>query len=408
MPVHFNSPEGWYATQTHNSKRVEELKVLISALHEKGMKVVMDVVYNHTAETQQEFYSFNVMAENYYYRQRADGSYYNGSGCGNEFRSESPMGRKFILDSLKYWVTQYNVDGFRFDLMALIDMKTMETIVKELKSLKSDILIYGEPWSAGPTPIQKIEKGSQRSKGFAVFNDTFRDAIKGGVFDLSKGYVQGAGFKRGKIMKAIAGSVDDFCDSPLETINYVSCHDNHTLWDRIVLSLKGEATIEQQKAMDKLGAAIVLTSQGIPFIHSGAEFLRTKKGEENSYNLPDSINMIDWSLKNENRDIFEYYRDLITLRKGHPAFRMKTAREVRKNLKFYEDLKLPIHAPGIGYVIDGENTGDSWKKIVVLINPGRKKRRLVLPGDGFEIVMDGKTVSGKVDVPPISLMVLKK
>lgn len=416
MPVHFNSPDGWYATQTHNSRRVEELKRLISALHKKGMRVVMDVVYNHTAETPQEFYGFNVMAENYYYRQKADGSYYNGSGCGNEFRSESPMGRKFILDSLKYWVREYNVDGFRFDLMALIDMETMETIVKELRALKSDILIYGEPWSAGPTPIQKIEKGSQRSKGFAVFNDNFRDAIKGGVFDLSKGYVQ-AGLNRGKIMKGITGSIDDFCDSPLETINYVSCHDNHTLWDRITLSLKGEATttLWQQKAMDKLSAAIVLTSQGVPFIHSGAEFLRTKKGEENSYNLGDSINMIDWSLKKTNRDVFEYYRDLIALRKAHPAFRMKTAREIRKNLKFYEDLKLPIHAPCIGYVIDGENTGDSWKKIVVLINPEKKKRKFVLPGGSFKVVMGrdpvvrsgGKAVSGKVDVPPISLMILK-
>jgi len=389
MPVHFNSPDGWYASRTDTPVRIKELKEMISAFHSKGIKVVMDVVYNHTAETMPDkAWGFNAVAPGYYYRLKNDGSYYNGSGCGNEFRSDSYMGRKFIIDSLSYWVREYDVDGFRFDLMALIDKDTVEKIARELKKIKPDILVYGEPWAAGDTPIDKLSKGSQRSKGFSVFNDTFRDAIKGSVFDLQDGYVQ-HGLNREKIMEGIKGSIDDFTDSPLETINYVSCHDNHTLWDRLQLSTTDEATLYEQIAMDTMANGIILTSQGIPFIHAGEEMLRTKQGYHNTYNMPDYINMLDWSRKHVYGEVFDYYRNIIALRKAHPAFRMATSAAVRRNLAFYEDLGLPVHPPAIAYVLNGAAVGDSWKEIVVLINPLKYQAEFALPAGGYYVAANG-------------------
>ncbi|MDD2717908.1 MAG: type I pullulanase [Candidatus Wallbacteria bacterium] len=414
MPVHFNSPDGWYATETRNSKRVSEVKTMISHLHQSGIRVVMDVVYNHTAENNPEKnFGLNAMADGYYYRRKPDGSLWNGSGCGNEFRSESLMGRRFLIDSLKYWVSEYKVDGFRFDLMGLIDLETMVIAARELKKIKPEILIYGEPWSGGDTPIIQTVKGRQKGNGFSVFNDDFRDAIKGSVWDMKPGYVQ-EGLFRDRVRVGIMGSIDTFAESPLETINYVSCHDNQTLWDRIILTEGINATTIEMKDMDMLANAIILTSQGIPFIHSGEEMLRTKKGEHNSYNLPDEINQIKWDWKKNSLDVFNYYRQLIQLRKDHPAFRMKTAAEVRHNLKFYEDLKLTVPDPCIAYVLDGAAVKDSWKKIVVLINPNRKEQEFPLPAGKFKIGLDRegfyqenfKPAEKIVTVQPISLMLL--
>lgn len=427
MPVHFNSPDGWYATRTDDDARVKELKQLIDTLHRQGIKVVLDVVYNHTAEGNSSVaYGFNALAEDYYYRTKPDGSYWDGSGCGNEFRSESRMGRKFLIDSLKYWVTDYKVDGFRFDLMGLIDLDTITKAVAELKAINPNIFIYGEPWTAGMTPIVKTEKGSQRGKGFAVFNDDFRNAVKGSVFDLKPGYAQ-AGLHRDDIMKGIAGSIDTFASGPLETMNYVSCHDNHTLFDRINLTEDMEVAADtaapagtrvsddDRIKMGLLANGIILTSQGVPFLHAGEELLRTKKGEHNSYNLGDDINMIDWSRKAAYGPVFEYYRGLIALRKAHPAFRMKTAADVRKNLKFYESLGLHFKKPGIGYVLDGAASGDSWASIVVLLNPEASAEKFDLPKGRFKAaVLDGRvnlaggaeTYSGSVSVPARSMAVL--
>ena len=412
MPVNFNSPEGWYATGLYGNERVKEAKAMIGALHKKGIKVIMDVVYNHTAETGGKVFNFNALAKDYYYRVKEDGTYWNGSGCGNEFKSESPMGRKFIIDSLLRWVDEYKVDGFRFDLMGLIDQDTAFALVRRLKEAKQDILIYGEPWTSGDTPVNGVRKGTQRSKGFSVFNDNLRDALKGSVFKVTDlGYVQSA-VNRSAVMRGIKGAIDEFADSPLETLNYVSCHDNHTLWDRISLSVKEESR-ENRVRMDKLAQAVVLTSQGIPFIHSGEEFLRTKKGEENSYNLPDDINGIDWTLKKSNNEVFTFYRDLIALRRAHPAFRMKTAQAVRDNLRFYEDLGLPVTAPDIAYILKGAEAGDSWNRIAVLINPQKTARKFVLPLGEYEKALDesgacagGQKISGFVEVPPLSMMVL--
>jgi pullulanase len=424
MPVHFNSPDGWFATQRHNTKRVEEFKRLVDALHKKGTKVVMDVVYNHTAEYwPHKIFSFEGLVPGYYYRLKDDGAYWNGSGTGNEIRSEAPMMRKFILDSVKYWVTEYGVDGFRFDLMGLIDLETMVSIVEELRAIKPDIIIYGEPWTGGETPIIPLSKGSQKGRGFSVFGDHFRDAVKGGVFDLNKGYVQ-AGVNIDRIKRGIEGSINDFTESPAEAINYVASHDNRTLWDRLVVTTRGDANLtnEDLKRMDRLGAVLVLTSQGIPFLHSGQEMLRTKRGDHNSYNKPDAINMIDWQWKKDNFDIFAYYKGLIDLRKAHPVFRMKTRDDVTANLKFLDDhLGISVPPRCIGYRLTKGSTDDTWKEVLVLLNPNPAEAEFKIPDGKWKVVVDNdeagtrpvKTgaseVSGKkVKVPRISAMILHK
>ncbi len=414
MPVNFNSPEGSYATDPSDGSRVHEAKLMVDAFHRKGLKVILDVVFNHTAETRQKIYNFNALAMDYYYRVNPDGTYSNGASCGNEFKTEAPMARRFLIDSLLYWVREYKVDGFRFDLMGLIDLDAVSELVGELRKVKPDILIYGEPWTAGTTPVRGVTKGSQRSRGFSVFNDNFRDAIKGSVFSLEDlGYVQAA-VRRDAVMRGIRGSVDDFTDGPLETINYVSCHDNHTLWDRIDLSTKGETPANKVR-MDELANALVLTSQGIPFLHAGEEFLRTKKGEENSYNLPDEINRLDWTRKKENYAVFLYYRDLIAMRKAHPAFRMKTEAAVRENLKFYEELGLKLEPPAIAYVLNGAREGDSWARIAVLINPEKKPAVFSLPPGNWVKVFGadgavknaGAAIAGTLETEPLSLTVLR-
>lgn len=414
MPVNFNTPEGSYATDPADGSRVREAKKMIDAFHRKGLKVIMDVVYNHTAETRATTYNFNAAALDYYYRVKPDGTYYNGSGCGNEFRTEAPMARKFLIDSLVYWVKEYKVDGFRFDLMGLIDREAADEIVKALRAVKPDIFVYGEPWKAGDSPVDGVRKGSQRGKGYAVFNDDFRDAIKGSVFSIADlGYVQAAQ-KRDGVKSGIRGALDNFTDGPLETMNYVSCHDNNTLWDRIDLSVKGEPHAVKV-AMDKLANAIVLTSQGIPFIHAGEEFLRAKGGNDNSYNLPDSVNRLDWTRKKENLGVFRYYRDLIAMRKAHPAFRMKTKVAVLENLKFYEELGLKIEPPGIAYLLYGDKAGDSWRRIAVLINPEKAAKKFALPegrwlpvfGPDGLLKAPARAEAGSFEVPPLSLAVLK-
>jgi pullulanase len=422
MPVHFDSPDGWYATETYNAKRVEEFKRLVDALHKKGIKVVMDVVYNHTAEHRPDkIFSFEGLVPGYYYRLRDDGSYWNGSGTGNETRSEAPMMRKFMLESCKYWVEEYDVDGFRFDLMGLMDLETVLKIVEECKAIKPDIVIHGEPWTGGETPITPTGKGSQRNHGFAVFGDTFRDAIKGGVFDLSKGYVQ-AGINVDRIKHGIQGSINDFTYQPTEAINYVASHDNHTFWDRLVLTTKNDRNVtdDDLKRMDRLGAVLVLTSQGIPFLQSGQEMLRTKRGSGNSYNQPDAVNMINWDLKRANIDIFNYYKGLIALRKEHPVFRMETREEVLANLEFLDDdLGISLPPRCVGYRLKRGDSEETWDEVLVLYNPNPVPVVFPIPEGDWTVVVDDdeagtvpvktgtSSVSGvEVEVPRISGMVL--
>jgi len=422
MPVHFNSPDGWYATRTDDETRVVEFKKLVDALHARGIRVILDVVYNHTAETSPtKVFSFNGLAPGYYYRLRDDGSFWNGSGTGNETRSEAPMMRRFIIESCKYWVTEYKVDGFRFDLMGLHDLETMTQLVNELCAIDPNLLIHGEPWSGGETPIDKTEKGDQRGRRFAVFNDHFRDAIKGGVFDRNPAYVQ-VGSHIDRIKKGIQGAIHDFTDNPLETIAYCACHDNHTFWDRLQLTTKTlrGITDEDRRRMDRMGAVLVLTSQGIPFLHSGQEMLRTKGGNQNSYNAPDSVNEIRWQWKAENHDVFEYYRGLIALRKAHPMFRMTAREDVIRNLKFLDDdlgLRLPLKC--VGYRLTRGNTGDEWSEILVLYNPNPRPVDFPIPDGEWTVVVDddeagttrvrtgdGTASGGRARVPRRSAMVV--
>jgi pullulanase len=416
MPVNFNSPEGWYATGLVGSERVVELKKLIDALHRAGIRVHLDVVYNHTAENAiHNPWSFELLAPRRFYRLQDDGSYWNGSGCGNEFNSEYALARQFIVESCLYWVREYDIDGFRFDLMGLIDRQTMRAVVDELRQLKTDIQVYGEPWTAGPTPIATISKGVQRNQGYGVFNDHFRDAIKGSVFNLEPGFVQ-AGLYGTKVKAGIRGSIDDFAAHPGESINYVASHDNHTFWDRLTLSQK-ETPLDEIEAMNKLGAALVLTAQGVPFIHAGQEFLRSKFGHENSYNAPDSINMMRWQLKREHNDIFSYYRGLIHLRKGHAMFRMTHADSVRKYLRFLDDdLGLEVPANVIAWQIEAGNSGDSWQKVVMIANANRDAVSVPLPVGEYrlfvnrqraaEIPISENTYSAEVQISGLEFLLL--
>ena len=340
-PELYNVLEGSYSLNPHDPKeRIREFKTLVMKLHQSGMKVVMDVVYNHTYRSIDS--NFNILLPNYYYRINSDGSFSNGSGCGNEFESRNPMGRRFIIDSLKYWVNEFKIDGFRFDLMALIDIETMEEAVKELRKLKDDILIYGEPWTGGITTLpsnKTTSKGTQGRLGFGVFNDNFRNAVKGDNDGHGLGFAQGNLDERFATETGIAGSIyyDDghigFAASPKESINYVNSHDNLILQDKLLKILPNKEKSEYIR-YNKFIHSILFLSQGVPFIHAGNEFMRTKDGHENTYNSPISINKIDWSLKEKNNELFQFMKELILFRKENHEFRMDNAKEIKNRLKF--------------------------------------------------------------------------
>jgi len=401
--AHHNSPDGWYATERYNARRVSEVKRMIDALHRRGVRVTLDVVFNHTFEaiTKHRVYSFEGLVPGYYYRMKPDGGYWNGSGTGNEFRTEAPMARRYMIDSLKYWVNEYKVDGFRFDLLGLIDLETVKAAVRELREIDPNLLIYGEPWAGGATPIQINGKGAQRGNGWAVFNDHFRDALKGNVFDArATGFIQ-SGFNVEEVKKGIRGSVDDFADSPLETVNYVECHDNHTLWDRLLISTAENASVTSadRRAMDKLAAAIIFVSQGIPFIQCGQEFLRTKGGDHNSYDKPDAVNMIRWRDKAEHHDVVEYYRGLIELRRAHPIFRLETVDDVRGAVKFLDDhLGLPVEPGCIGFLIEDVTGRDEWSRALVLLNPQARAVDFAIPDGEWRIFCDNRR-AGNSELP---------
>jgi len=417
MPFHYNSPDGAYATKRYDITRIIEVKKMIDAFHKKGIKVVMDVVYNHTAEGNPEVrVSFNGLAPDYYYRLRDDGSYWNGSGCGNEFRSEAPMARKYIIDSLKYWVQEYKVDGFRFDLLGLIDLETVKLFTQELKKIKPDILIYGEPWTGGASAVPyATTKGTQKNQGFGVFNDNFRNAIKGGVSDKTKGYIQ-AGNNVAGIKKGVIGSITDFCAQPIETINYIECHDNYMLWDKIVMSTQDlQITDNDRIDIDKLAAAIILTSQGIPFLQVGQEFLRSKHFEDNPYNKGDEVNKVEWARKVQYFDVFNYYKNLIALRKAHPMFRFKTAQEIKENIYFLDDdMDYVLPAKCVAYVINKGSTNDNWENAIVIFNPNNYSVNIELPESQWYLVLDKNNYypqgngeyKNSVSVPSYSAMIL--
>ncbi|MFZ1304211.1 MAG: type I pullulanase [Ferruginibacter sp.] len=387
-PLNYNTPEGTYATNAADgSVRIKEMKQLVQAFHKKGLAVVMDVVYNHTGLTEQS--NFNQLVPGYYYRKTKAGKYSDATACGNETASEKAMMRKFIIESVLYWVKEYHIDGFRFDLMGVHDIETMNLISDALKKIKPGILLYGEGWTAGPSTLPEnkraLKKYAAQLNNIAVFSDDLRDGIKGSVFEAAeRGFASGDISKTESIKfgivaatkhpqvnyKKVNYSKAPYANSPGSVISYVECHDNNTLWDKLVISTPG-ATVAERTNMHKLALSIVLTSQGISFLHAGTEFLRGKQGIENSYNKPDSINAIDWNLKTTNNDVFEYVQQLISMRKAHPAFSMQTTVQIQRNLSF-----LPAPRGIIGYRINGSALKDTWKDIQVWFNGNATEQTL--------------------------------
>jgi pullulanase len=424
-PLNYNVPEGSYATNAKDGyTRIREFKQLISTMHRNGIRVVMDVVYNHTMLTEDSW--FNQLVPGYYYRQNKDGSFSNATACNNETASERPMMRKFILESVKYWVNEYHVDGFRFDLMGVHDIETMNLIAKELRKIKPDILLYGEGWTAGASPLPEetraLKKNAAKLDNIAVFSDDIRDGIKGSVFEHEdRGFASGKkgmeeSIKFGVVAAMAHQQVDVtkvnyskafYAKDPAQVVTYCECHDNHVLWDKLSIS-NPKASREELQNMHKLSLTIVLTSQGISFLHAGTEFLRSKKGVENSFESGDSINAIDWNLKTAHKDVYDYVRGLIAMRKQHPAFRMTRAEDIARNIRFISSKDNLV-----SYVIDGAAVGDSWKKILVVFNGSGENKELELPAGKWQtyvvknIINEGKVVPKQIAAYSASVLYSK-
>ena len=402
-PVHYNIPEGSYSTNPSDGKvRIKELKELIKTMHSNGLRIIMDVVYNHTALTKNS--NFNILVPNYYYRKRADGSFSDASGCGNETASDQAMFRKFMIESVVYWVKEYHIDGFRFDLMGVHDIETMNLISDTLHKLKPSIVLYGEGWTSGgstlPEEKRAIKKNAAQLNGIAVFSDDMRDGIKGSVFNIND-----SGFATGNIGNSesvkfgivAAGnhpqinynqvnySKAPYTTGPAGLINYADCHDNNILWDKIELSFKDASIIERTK-MHELAYAIVLTAQGASFLHAGTEFLRTKNGVENSFDKGDIVNGINWDLKTKNIGTYQFIKNVIKIRRTHPAFRMQSAQQIANHLRFENNQPAGI----IAYTINGAALGDTWKKIWVAYNGSQTSQTLTLPKGSWKIGLSGK------------------
>jgi pullulanase len=397
-PVLYNTPEGSYASYPDGTVRQQEFKRMVQALHRRQIGVVMDVVFNHTANTGDERFSiFDKIYPGYYYRTDASGRYANATGCGNEFASERPMARNFIVNSIRYWMKEYHVDGFRFDLMGILDRETMLQVYSEAKLINPSVIIYGEGWNMEqvlPAKMMMTQFNVQGS-GIAAFNDGIRDNIKGDFANHGAcGFVQGAPPAyggMGRFCLNIKGQstgrdqTDIPVFSPNETINYDSVHDDLCLWDKLQVSAASVPEISRIR-MDQLAAGIILTSQGVPLIHAGDEFLRSKKLDSNSYNNNDpQVNPVNWSLKDTHADVFSFYRGLIALRKAHPAFRMSDRAAVNASLDF------ATHMPEnlVAYVIRNHANRDSWKNILVIYNGSDRSRDLAIQGD-WKIVANAR------------------
>lgn len=431
-PDNYNVPEGSYAVSPYDGAvRIQEMKQMVLALHSRGIGVIMDVVFNHTYRRDDS--NLQKIVPGYYYRSDETG-YTNGSGCGNEVASDRPMVQKLIVDSLIYWAKEYHIDGFRFDLMGVLDIDTMNVIAERLKEIRPDIYLYGEGWNGGPSSLAEEKRAfkasAKKMPGIGMFNDDIRDTIKGSVFyDDHLGFVNGGTHLENALRYGITGAVahpqvdydaygsKPWAKEPGQSINYVSCHDNYTLWDKLSVSCP-EASEEKKKAMNRLCAAIVFTSQGVPFIQAGEEFLRSKplpekKGfAENSYNMPDAVNSIKWDNIHEYPDMIAYYKGLMALRKAHPVFRMQSEAEMTQNLCFLSDTPENV----VAYLLKGKGADDTPENILVIFNGNDKEILYNLPEGKWKILVDDKTagadgkknISEKVDVEPLSALVLEK
>ena len=406
-PVNYNVPEGGYSTDPYKPEvRIREFKAMVKALHDAGIRVILDVVYNHTYDI--EHSNFQRTYPDYYYRKTTEGAYSNGSGCGNETASDKPMMRQFMIESVKYWINEYHIDGFRFDLMGCHDIETMNEIRRAVDAIDPSIFIYGEGWSAGGCALPNERLGMKANipqmPRVAAFSDEIRDALRGPFDDDSKCGWLGTGIRifkssdltgfKESLKFGIAGAIEHpqvdmtqvnyskapWAVEPTQMMSYVSCHDDMCLFDRLKASLPGVSRDELIR-LDLLAQTAVFTSQGVPFMLSGEELLRTKQGVHNSFESPDSINHLDWSNKTKYPQVFDYYKDLIALRKHHPAFRLGNADLVRKHLEF---LKTPDKM--VAYRLKHYAGRDDWRNIIVILNANRADAEVTIPEGNYTIV----------------------
>lgn len=419
-PKNYNVPEGSYSTDPYNPvTRIKEFKQMVQALHKAGIRVILDVVYNHTFNIDHS--NFQLTYPDMYYRKTADGKYSDGSGCGNETASEKPLMREFMLESVKYWIDEYHIDGFRFDLMGVHDIETMQQIRAEVNKIDPSIYIYGEGWSAGSCayPVDKLamKANAQQLNGIAAFSDDMRDALRGPFSDDHKGaLLAGIPGEEESLKFGIVGGIahpqvdmtkvnydkKPWTNNPTEQISYVSCHDDMCLVDRLkasIPSLTDKNIPEKERTaelirIDQLAQTAVFTSQGVPFILSGEEMLRDKKGVHNSYNSPDSINHLDWNNLQRYPQLFAYYKNLIQLRKNHPAFRLATGDKVRQHLEFLPavDSKDVKQDCLVGFLLKDLQGIDAWKTIVVIYNFNKEAKEMAIPEGTYTIACCNGTI----------------
>ena len=437
-PVNYNVPEGSYSTDPYNPlARIREFKQMVQALHKAGIRVILDVVYNHTYDI--EHSNFQRTYPDYYYRKNADGSYSNGSGCGNETASEKPMMRKFMIESVRHWINEYHIDGLRFDLMGVHDIETMNAIRHAVDEIDPSIFIYGEGWSAGSCAYPQEKLGLKahikQMPRIAAFSDDLRDALRGPFSDDTKGaFLAGLPGSEESIKAGIAGMIshpqvdftkvnyskESWVNEPSQMISYVSCHDDMCLVDRLKASIPSLKTVDGKLSdsqlaelvrLDKLAQTAVMLSQGVPFMLNGEELLRDKKGVHNSFESPDSINQINWGNLARYPQVFDYYKSLLQLRKNHPAFRLGRADLVRRHLEF-----LPSQDALVAFRLKDYAGGDSWNNIIVVLNGSKEQREVTIPEGTYTIVACdgvineqglGEITGQKVSVDPQSALIIK-
>jgi len=436
-PLNYNVPEGSYSTDANNPRaRIKEFKQMVMALHKAGIRVILDVVYNHTFDIAGS--AFQRTLPDYYYRKDDKGEYSNGSGCGNETASEKPLMQDFIISSVCYWANEYHIDGFRFDLMGVHDIATMNKVRKALHDIDPTIFIYGEGWSAGACAIPEDERAlkanmqqmAQETEEYgspiAAFSDDMRDALRGPFNDDTKGaFLAGKPGEEESLKFGIAGAISHpqvemskvnyskqpWAKEPTQQISYVSCHDDMCLTDRLRTSIPGISQ-EELIRLDLLAQTAVFTSQGIPFMLAGEEALRDKKGVHNSYNSPDSINSIDWSRLKEFPQVFDYYKGLIAMRKQHKAFRLATADKVREHLEF-----LPAKDCLVAFRLKDLKGIDEWDDIIVVLNANKKAATIDIPEGEYTVVCKegvvntkgiGKIQGGKAEAAPQSALIIHR
>jgi len=411
-PLNYNVPEGSYSTDPYNPvTRIREFKEMVQSLHQAGIRVIMDVVYNHTADGKNSH--FNLLVPGYFYRMNPDSTWSNASGCGNETASERAMMRKFMIESVVYWATEYHVDGFRFDLMGIHDIETMNAIRAALDKVDRTIFMYGEGWTAASSPLAEdkraVKKNAKKLDNIAVFSDDIRDALRGSwMHSQIPGFVSGTDSLEESVKFGVVGatqhdSIDytkliyskaPYVNNPTQIINYVSCHDDMCLVDKLIESKPANATDEELVRFNKLAQTVVFTSQGVPFIYAGEELYRNKKGIHNTYQSPDSINRIDWDSKTSHKDIFNYYKGLIALRKAHAAFRMPTQEMVQQHLKFI-NMKTPNV---VAFMLTDHVNNEEWKDILVIYNGNRKPVSVQIPQAEWTLVCN----DGQINLNGIS------